>query len=142
MPGERVLIVEDSEPLRKHVATVVEAYGFVPIEAGSAEEALRLALRDPPDVMIVDQYLPGLTGAHLVKQLHASSDARLRTLPAIGLSGRAQSERDLMSAGAVCFVRKPVEPATLLHAIRWALEVYRGADGGAPRSSHAPRSAP
>ncbi len=138
MAGERVLIVEDSEPLRKHVALLIEARGFVPVEAGSAEEALRVAVRDPPDVMIVDQYLPGLTGAHLVKQLHGSSDPRLRTLPAIGLSGRAESERELMAAGACCFVRKPVEIPTLIHAIRWSLEIYRGKTPSEPFP--APRS--
>jgi CheY-like chemotaxis protein len=125
MTGERVLLVDDSDVLRKLVAGLLAEHGFVPVEAESAEQALRVALTDPPDIAIVDQHLPGLSGAHLVQQLRASGEERLRTLPVIGLSGRVWAERDLMAAGACCFVRKPVEVPALVHALRWALEVYR-----------------
>lgn len=125
MRCDRVLVLEDSDELRAIVAEMISAHGFVPVEAESAEAALRLVAAEPPDVAIVDQHLPGASGAQFVRLLRASPDGRLRTLPVIGLSGRAWSERELMAAGACCFIRKPVDVHRLVRAIRWALEVYR-----------------
>ncbi len=125
MTCERVLIVEDSEEVRTIVADIVAAYGFAPVAAESAEDAQRVACDAPPDVAIVDQHLPGASGAQLVQLWRTSPDERLRTLPVIGLSGRPWSERELSVAGACCFIRKPIEIPRLVQAIRWALEVYR-----------------
>ena len=121
MAYERVLVVDDSDAVRTVVAEMLASYGFVPVEAESAEGALRVAASERPDVAIVDQH----SGAQFVRLLRASPDERLRSLPVIGLSGRPWNEREFMAAGACCFVRKPVDVYRLARAIRWALEVYR-----------------
>lgn len=125
MACERVLVLDDSTAVRRLVAEMIAPYGFVPVTAESAETALRVAAAERPDVAIVDQNLPGISGARFVLLLRASPDEHLRTLPVIGLSGRSWSEGELMSAGACCFIRKPVDAHRLVQAIRWALEVYR-----------------
>jgi CheY-like chemotaxis protein len=125
MACERVLVLDDSAAVRTLVAEMIAPYGFVPVAAEDAETALRVAAAVRPDVAIVDQHLPGASGARFVHSLRASPEERLRTLPVIGLSGRPWSEGELMSAGACCFIRKPVDAHRLVQAIRWALEVYR-----------------
>jgi CheY-like chemotaxis protein len=123
----RVLIVDDSRAARDRLRQMVAEAGFAPTEAASAEEALRLAMADPPDVAVVDHFMPGTSGAALVRLLRASANPRVAHLPVIGISGRSWSERDLAAAGTCCFVRKPIEPERLERAIRWAVDVYGGA---------------
>lgn len=124
MTCERVLVLEDSEELRATVAEMISRHGFVPLAVESAETALRSAAGERPDVAIVDQNLPGASGARFVRLMRASSDERLRTLPVIGLSRRPWSERELIDAGACCFIQKPIDVHELVRAIRWVLEVY------------------
>jgi DNA-binding response OmpR family regulator len=125
MTCERVLVLEDSDDLRTIVADMISAHGFVPVAVESAETALESAAGERPALAIVDQNLPGASGARFVRLMRASSDERLRTMPVIGVSRRPWSERELIDAGACCFIRKPIDVHELVRAIRWALEVYR-----------------
>ncbi len=113
----RVLVVEDNRALRSLLAQILEVHGFAPVEAECAEDALHVATNDPPDLVIVDQHLPSLNGADLIRLLRAATPG-LRDTPILGLSGRRGSEQQLLSAGASCFVPKPFHEAGLLDAIR------------------------
>jgi len=118
----RILVVDDAEPVRKILVQTLRAMGFEPSQADSGPAALRLALAAPPDVAIVDQWMPDMTGAELVRLMRSSSDARVRSIAIIGLSGRAGSERELLAAGALTFLPKPFRIAQLTAALRLALE--------------------
>jgi CheY-like chemotaxis protein len=118
----RILVVDDAEPVRKILVQTLRAMGFEPSQADSGPAALRLALAAPPDVAIVDQWMPDMTGAELVRLMRSSSDARIRSIAIIGLSGRAGSERELLAAGALTFLPKPFRIAQLTAALRLALE--------------------
>ena len=118
----RILVVDDAEQVRKILVQTLRALGFEPLQADSGPAALHLVLATPPDVAIVDQWMPDLTGAELVRLMRASSDPRVRAIPVIGLSGRPGSERELLAAGALTFLAKPFRIAQLMAALRLALE--------------------
>lgn len=118
----RILVVDDAEPVRKILVQTLRAMGFEPSQADSGPAALGLALAAPPDVAIVDQWMPDMTGAELVGILRNSADARLRSIAIIGLSGRPGSERELLAAGALTFLPKPFRIVQLSAALRLALE--------------------
>jgi two-component system KDP operon response regulator KdpE len=118
----RILVVDDAEQVRKILVQTLRALGFEPLQADSGPAALHLVLATPPDVAIVDQWMPDLTGAELVRLMRASSDPRVRAIPVIGLSGRPGSERELLAAGALTFLPKPFRIAQLMAALRLALE--------------------
>ncbi|HSD19959.1 MAG TPA: response regulator [Anaeromyxobacter sp.] len=118
----RILVVDDAEPVRKILVQTLRAMGFDPSQADSGPAALRLVLAAPPDVAIVDQWMPDMTGAELVRLMRSSTDARIRSIAIIGLSGRPGSERDLLAAGALTFLPKPFRIAQLTAALRLALE--------------------
>jgi len=65
----RVLVVEDDLPLREALTMWLEARGDAVVQAGSAEEALRLAQGIRIDVLVSDIYLPNATGFDLMRQL-------------------------------------------------------------------------
>jgi CheY-like chemotaxis protein len=117
----RILVVDDNETLRTLIAQVLEAEGYVAIAADSAEEALEVARFAPPDLFLVDHVMPGMTGAELIRALHASSDEKLRRIPAIGLSAYDRGRHELLAAGAVAAIGKPVAYALLLDEVQRTL---------------------
>lgn len=114
----RILVVDDNETLRTLVAQALESEGYVAIGAGSGEEAVEVAHFSPPDLCVIDQVMPGMTGAELIRALRASADPRVRAIPAIGLSAYAGARQELVAAGAVTAIGKPVAYADLLECVR------------------------
>jgi CheY-like chemotaxis protein len=131
MAALRVLIVDDNDLIRRLVRLIVETGGHVAVEAESAEIALEAVRDDPPDVCVVDEVMPGMTGSDLIRALRGSPDPRLRSVPVIGISGREGADRELLAAGADAFVPKPVEEQALLSALARVAPV-RKRHGGAP----------
>jgi DNA-binding NarL/FixJ family response regulator len=124
----RVAIVEDDRRLREHLR---ELLGGSPdhecvLAAGSVEEALQLAPKSPPDVILLDIHLPGVRGSLAVERLRDSFTG------AIVLMHTVYEEDDLifesLSHGASGYLLKRTPPARLLAAITEALA------GGAPIS--------
>lgn len=127
----RILLVDDNDLVRKLLRLIVEDAGYDPVEAESGEMALALAHADPPDVVVVDDAMPGMRGAELVVALRGSPDLRLASVAVVAMSGRSTARRELFAAGADAFVPKPVEEDALLAAIRAAHHAPRPG-GGAP----------
>ena len=132
MTSLRVLVVDDNDLIRHLVRLIVESGGHVAVEAESAEIALEVAREDPPDVWVVDEVMPGMTGSELIRTLRGSPDVRLRSAPVIGISGREGADRELLAAGANAFVPKPVEEQALLSALVRAAPAARGRGGTPP----------
>jgi CheY-like chemotaxis protein len=124
----RILVVDDNLPLRLMVAQALEEHGYVTVAAESGEAALEAAAFEPPDLCVIDFFMPGMSGAQLIRELHASPDARLRQVPAIGLTAYESGERELLAAGAAVALRKPWSEAALLDAVALVLA------GSAPTS--------
>lgn len=118
---KRILVVDDNLTLRVLLSQALEEAGYVAIGADSAEAALDVARFDPPDLWLVDHHMPGMDGAQLIRELRRSADPRLRTAPAIGLTGYEEAAQDLVAAGAVCALSKPCEEAPLLEQVAQVL---------------------
>ena len=121
MNTARVLVVDDSAPVRTLLAQALRQHGYRVYEADTGPGALRVALDVRPALAIVDQWMPGMTGAELIRLLRAAPVPELRAMAIIGLSGRAGSERDLLGAGAGGFISKPFGETDLMAAVRSAL---------------------
>jgi CheY-like chemotaxis protein len=117
MESQRVLVVDDSQPVRSLLALALRNRGYVVLEAGSGAAALRIAYEQPVTIAIVDQFMPGMTGSELIRLIRAAPLTRLQELPIIGLSGKPGSEKDLLGAGARVFLAKPFGEAELMAAL-------------------------
>ncbi|MGC8874829.1 MAG: response regulator [Chloroflexia bacterium] len=83
--GRRTVLIADDEPgVREEIRQALSARGFFVQEAGSGAEALTLIAREPPDIVVVDLYLPDLDGMEIVRQLRAQENTL--TLPVLFLS--------------------------------------------------------
>lgn len=98
---------------------LVEA-GYAVDEAGDAYEALFLAARSTPDLVLSDLNMPGLDGVQLVQRLHAFAGA----VPVILTTGLEETHDILTTAqdyGAVACLKKPMSLDELLWVIDRAL---------------------
>jgi CheY-like chemotaxis protein len=128
-----VLVVEDHDASRRLVMELLRASGFGNLYfARDAEAAIGLIAAHPPDLMIVDWNLPGMTGLELVESMRCAAltgDARFPNpqAPIVMLTAR-QRARDVDQArlaGVDEFVIKPFSTASLLRAVANALNRRR-----------------
>jgi CheY-like chemotaxis protein len=117
----RILVVDDNLPLRLMVAQALEEHGYVTVAAESGEAALEAAVYEPPDLCVVDFFMPGMTGAQFIRELRASTDRQLGAVPVIGLTAYENGEQELLAAGAVLVLRKPWNETVVLAAVNRVL---------------------
>jgi len=121
----RVLVVDDEAPIRRAMRANLEARGYVVDLAESGEEALQLAARHHPDVVLLDLGLPAMDGLGVIDGLRGWSQ-----VPIVVLSARG-SEKDkvaALDAGADDYVSKPFGMDELLARLRAALRRATVAD--------------
>ena len=68
-----ILIVEDNEKNLKLVRDVLQVKGFSTLEAGTAEDGIKLARESKPDLILMDIHLPGMSGIEALKVLRNAS---------------------------------------------------------------------
>jgi two-component system, OmpR family, response regulator MtrA len=110
----RILVADDSAPLRLLVARVLALRGHAVTEAADGDRALAALRRDRPDVAILDVVMPGLSGLEVCGA--ARADPTLADVGIVILSANASGEQ-AREAGADRFVAKPFLPSDLLAAI-------------------------
>ena len=127
MSEARILIVEDEEPLRLALSDGLSAEGWSVLEAADGEEGLNLALREGPDLVLLDLMLPKLDGFSVLRALRAD---RL-TAPVMILSARGEEWDRIQGfeVGADDYVVKPFSMRELCLRVRAQLA---RAGGGTP----------
>jgi len=120
--GERILIVEDDEDIRRVVAEMLGSIGYSATAVATGEDALRLIDEGDEqfDVMLVDMVLPGMKGIDLVRMISHRND-----LPGVILnSGYTDERADISSIEDeyIRFIAKPYEFRELLELIRDVLD--------------------
>jgi FixJ family two-component response regulator len=121
-----IAIVDDDEPLREALGSVLKAAGFRAVGFASAEEFLECKDWRGTRCLILDVRLPGMSGIELQRQL---ADAN-SSIPIIFVTAHGDPSLRglLMNAGATAFFSKPVRGDALLREIHSALERTRRPD--------------
>ncbi len=116
--GLRILVVDDERAIRRYLHTSLTARGYTVLEAASGEEALREAVRERLDLVILDLGLPDLDGVEVVRRLREWSK-----LPILILSVRDREDDKVaaLDAGADDYLTKPFGMGELLARIRVAM---------------------
>jgi len=126
--GGTILFVEDEEAISSPFSKVLEREGFEPVVAGTAAEAMELAQRIDPVLVLLDLTLPDGDGRDVCRALRRDSD-----VPIVMLTARG-SELDRvvgLEMGADDYVVKPFSGAEVVSRIRAVLRRTRAAgDGG------------
>jgi len=117
-----ILVVEDEKTALHSLSSLLADEGYNVLQADRGEQGLRLAIREEPDLILLDIRLPDLDGLSVLERLRADhSDAAVIIMTADTTSSNAIRATQL---GAFDYVSKPINDDHLLVQIRRALE-YR-----------------
>jgi two-component system, cell cycle response regulator len=120
-----VLIVDDSLVVRSVVRGWLEEQGHVVTEVEDGASAIERCLAAPPDVVLLDIEMPGLSGHDVLTRL--KSEPVVRDIPVVFLTNHASMEEVLqgLGGGAHDYLRKPFEPAELVARVGAAVRVKK-----------------
>jgi CheY-like chemotaxis protein len=115
MTSRHVLVVDDEEAIREIAALSMEAVGGHRVStASSGTEAVRLALTEPPDVILLDVMMPEVDGPSTVQRLQV--EERTRGIDVILLTAKVHAKdtaRLGRLSGVAGIIAKPFDPRTL-----------------------------
>jgi twitching motility two-component system response regulator PilH len=117
----KVLIVDDSPASIFVLKKLVEEWGHVALTAENGNQAIEIASKEQPNVILMDIVMPGMSGFQTTRKL--SKGQTTHGIPVIFVS-RKDGESDRiwgMRQGATAYVTKPINPDTLLSAITDAI---------------------
>jgi CheY-like chemotaxis protein len=120
----KILIAEDERDIRDLVAFTLRFAGYEVFAASNGEEAVEMAPKVNPDLILMDVRMPRMTGYEACKAMKADPD--LKDIPVVFLSAKGQeSEKQQgMEAGAEEYLLKPFAPDQLTQAIKIILAKF------------------
>ena len=120
----KILIAEDEPDIRDLVAFTLRFAGYEVVTGTNGEEAVQLAKKELPDLILLDVRMPRLTGYDACKLIKA--EPNLKDVPIVFLSAKGQETeiRDGMNAGAEEYLLKPFAPDQLTERVRSILSKF------------------
>ena len=113
-----VLIVDDS-PTDQHVLSqALQRHGFDTLVASEGREAITLAEREHPDVILMDIVMPGMNGFQATR--HLTKNPATSSIPVVIITSKDQETDRIwgLRQGAVSYITKPVGDDDLVAAVR------------------------
>ncbi len=125
MPA-KILIIDDHEPTRNLIETILSRKGYHTLSASSGPAGLTLAAAEQPDLVLLDLTMPGMDGFEVCRHLRAQNS--LSHIPIIMFTAKSLATDKLsgFNAGADDYLVKPTTPAELLRRVSALLERFAG----------------
>jgi len=116
--GQKILIVEDNELNMKLFNDLLEAHGYETVTTRDGKEALGLAEKEMPDLILMDIQLPEVSGFDITRQIKAHDD--LKHIPVIAVTAFAMKgdEDKIKECGCNGYISKPISIATFIETIQ------------------------
>lgn len=122
--AKKILIVEDETPLRKALVEEFIDAGYQVLEGQDGLEGLEVALREHPDLILLDQLMPKLNGIGMLKQLRA--DEWGKSVPVIIATNMSTTDtiNEAINAGANdYFIKSEVSVADIITLVQRRIEM-------------------
>jgi two-component system phosphate regulon response regulator PhoB len=121
MSNERILAVDDETPILELISWNLEKDGFKVTTCTNGEDAIRAVKSNPPDLVLLDLMLPGMSGLDVcrkIKENPATAD-----VPVIMVTARTEDSDEVvgLELGADDYITKPFSPKVLLARVRTVL---------------------
>ena len=128
MARPRVLVADDEPAMRVLVRVNLEVEGVEVVEARDGPEALGLAARERPDLLLLDVMMPGFDGWEVARRLADAPETR--DIPILFMTALAGPEdrRRGFEAGGVGYIVKPFDPILLGERVNRTLELLEHGD--------------
>ena len=113
--GGVVLVVDDYEDARKFFCTFLQLAGYDVLAAVDGQDALDVARRQRPDLILLDLKMPRMDGETFRREQLA--DPTLAAIPVIVLSGSSDGEQIAQRIAAIDYLPKPIDSRVLVDAV-------------------------
>ena len=111
-----VLVAEDHEDSRDALRTLLDAFGYRVLEAGNGREAVELAVRERPDLNLMDMMMPQVDGLQATREIR--THAELGEVTIVALTAMDGARADVLAAGCNDLVIKPIDVRPFLDRVR------------------------
>ena len=120
----KILIAEDEPDIRELVAFTLRFAGYEVVTAANGEEAVQQAVKELPDLALMDVRMPRMTGYDACRAMKANPE--LKDIPVVFLSAKGQEGEIAtgLEAGAEEYLRKPFAPDQLTERVRAILTKF------------------
>lgn len=121
----KILIADDEKDVRDLVRFTFERRGFEVVEAADGIQALTVARRESPDLIILDAMMPGMSGYEASRELKKAEATK--GIPIVFLSAKGQTYEvaEGLEAGAVAYIVKPFAPKELVAQVQEILQQHQ-----------------
>lgn len=113
----RILVADDEKALRLLVKGTLEIGEYDILEADNGTEALEVAVKERPDLIILDVMMPGITGYEVCKRLKTNPDTSDIKVLILTAKSRLPDEETALEALADYYLSKPFSPMDLLSMV-------------------------
>jgi two-component system cell cycle response regulator DivK len=113
-----VLIVDDSDKNRKLAREVLRAAGFGTLEAARGDEAIAVAAKRRPDLILLDLRLPDMDGTDVARKLRSGAETGRIPVVALSASPTAGGSERLLATGFDGYLQKPIDVASFPDQVR------------------------
>ena len=110
---EKILIVEDNPQNMKVELMALRPHGYTLLQATDGEEALQIAMRDKPDLIIMDIRLPKVSGLELTGRLRQMPDFSHLPIIAVTAYAMRKDKEKAIEAGCDAYLSKPINTREL-----------------------------
>ena len=110
----RILVVEDNEQNIYLATFLLENSGFEVIQARTGAQALELAAKERPSLIILDIQLPETDGYAVARQLRSNGDLGHVPIVAVTSYAMAGDREKCLAAGCTGYIEKPIDPETFV----------------------------
>ena len=120
----KILVAEDERDIRDLITFTLNYAGHQVVSVSNGEEAVEAALREMPDMILMDVRMPKMTGYEACQKIKANKD--IRHIPIVFLSAKGQDAeiRTGLDAGATEYLLKPFAPMELTVRVNELLVQY------------------
>ena len=115
IPQRNVILAVDDAPENLDIVRNLLASRYTIKAAVNGPMALKIAEKQPPDLILLDIQMPGMDGYEVCRRLKA--DPATSAIPVIFLTGESGVESEVAEAGGSDYVTKPVDPGVLLSTV-------------------------
>jgi CheY-like chemotaxis protein len=120
--AKKILVCDDSKAFQQLERALLAGRGYTIIEAADGSEAVKKALSEAPDLILLDVQMPVMDGVQVLQFLR--KDPRTKDTPVIMITtlGRDEDKRLLAGGGATAVLHKPINGAELNRLVRQTLK--------------------
>ena len=114
---KRILVVEDNETNMYLITFILRNNDYEMLEARNGEKGVEIAIKEKPDLVIMDVLLPGIDGLEATKRIRESEADG--DIPIVALTSHAMvgDKEKALAAGCTGYIEKPINPDTFMAEI-------------------------